>query len=169
MKRFLLILLSVLLLLTMFGCTQEEALEKPVNFYYRRSNIEYKQEGGVIAAEQRESLGHETDVRYLLSEYLKGPASGGLQQVFPEGMTIVSMYYEDKNIKMTFSFHLAELTGMDLTIACACLTMTVMELTGAESVQIYAAGTLLDEYQSITMDKNSLLLLDTSAEVKYQK
>ena len=164
MKRFLLILLSVLLLLTMFGCTQEEALEKPVNFYYRRSNIEYKQEGGVIAAEQRESLGHETDVRYLLSEYLKGPTSGGLQQVFPEGMTIVSMYYEDKNIKMTFSFHLAELTGMDLTIACACITMTCMELTDVTVVRIRAENTTLDGAEFIEMSAASLLLVDFGKE-----
>ena len=167
MKRFLILLLCLSLLLPIFGCSQQEkAPEKPVNYYYRRASIDYKNESGVIGAEQRESLGHEGQVRYLLSEYLKGPKSSEFSQIFPADLTILSIHYADTRAKITFSFQLAQLTGIDLTIACACITMTVIELTGAESVQIFAAGALLDEYQSITMDKNCLLLLDESAQGK---
>ena len=166
MRKLLSILLCLALLLPILGCTEENQPEKPVNFYYRRAEIAYKDDSGVIAAEQRESAGHEGDIRYLLFAYFDGPLSDQFRQVFPENLSVISLHYAENTAKITLSFHLAQLSGMDLTIACACLTMTIIELTGVESVQISAAGALLDEYQSITMDKDCFLLLDSSKDAK---
>jgi len=161
MKRLISILFCICMFLPLFGCAQEETIQKPVTFYYRRSEVAYGESDGVIATEQRESLGHEGDILYLLSQYLSGPQSGKLAQTFPDDLVIVSLHYENNLAKIIFSYHLAELSGLDLTIACACVTKTVIELTGVEAVQMSAAGELLNEYQSITMDSDCLLLLDT--------
>ncbi len=166
MKRMIAILLSISMILPLLGCTQEEEIQKPVTFYYRRADIAYGGSDGVVATEQRESLGHEDDIPYLMSMYLAGPQSYKLLQTFPPDLFIVSIHYVDDFAKIVFSFHLSELSGIDLTVACACITMTMIELTGVESVQISAASALLDDYQTITMDKDCLLLLDSSAKAK---
>ena len=166
MRKLLSLLLCLALLLPIMGCSQEESPEKPVNFYYRRAEIGYTDDMGVISREQRESAGYEEDVRQLLSVYFDGPVSTELQQLFPEDLAVISLHYAGNTAKITLSYHLGQLHGIDLTVACACLTMTVIELTGVDSVQIFAAGTLLDEYQSITMDKDCFLLLDTSKDAK---
>ena len=164
MKRLFAVLLCICTFLSLLGCSQKEEIQKPVTFYYRRANITYEGSDGVVSTEQRESAGHEKDIPYLLGEYLDGPRSSELAQTFPDGMFVVSIQYADNMAKIIFSFHLAELRGIDLTVACACITMTVIELTGVDSVQISAAGALLDDYQSITMDRSCLFLLDGSAQ-----
>lgn len=167
MKRLISILLCLSMLLPLIGCSEErETPKRPVNFYYRRADIRYGQSEGVITSEERESIGYEDDLRGLLLEYIGGPVSGDLARTFPEDTVIISFYYSDGTAKINFSHQFAQLTGIDLTIACACVTMTVIELTGIETVQISAAGALLDDYQYITMDKDCLLLLDTGAKSK---
>ena len=163
MKRLIAFLLCICVVLPLFGCNQTEKPKKPVNFYYRRSIINYDQDDGVISPESRESQGHEEDINYLLTEYLKGPILNKYVQVFPDGTFLVSIHYMDDAAAVVLSAHLATLTGIDLTIACACITMTIIDLTGVETVQIYAANSLLGDYQSITMDKNCILLLDSGA------
>ena len=56
----------------------------------------------------------------------------------------------------------ARLTGLDLTIACACLTATVCDMTGVQMVTIKAETQLLDGNKSITMQRDHLLLLDSN-------
>ena len=167
MKRFLSVLLCLSMMLPLFGCAREEAeIQKPVTFYYRKANVSFNDAESVIAREQRESYGHEGDIPYLMGMYLKGPSSADFHKTFPADTFIVSIHYMDNLAKIVFSFHFAELSGIDLTVACACVTMTMMELTDVESVQISAAGALLDDYQSITMNKDSLLLLDNGTKGK---
>lgn len=166
MKRVLCILLCVCLILPLLGCNQTVEIEKPVTYYYRRTEVSYGTSDGVIGSEQRESIGHENDMFYLLAQYVSGPHSAEFSQTFPDNLIVVSVHRSKKLVRIVFSYHFAELTGIDLTIACACITKTVMDLTGTDAVQISAAGELLDEQQTITMDRNSLLLLDESTKGK---
>jgi len=52
---------------------------------------------------------------------------------------------------------------LDLTIACACLTATVCDMTGVQSVTIQTENRLLDGNKSITMTWENILLLDSNA------
>ena len=52
------------------------------------------------------------------------------------------------------------LTGMDLTLACACLTLTACELTGAKGITVSTETTLLDGNRSVSMTVEEVLLLD---------
>lgn len=164
MKKAIAALLLFTILLPLLGCnTASEKPNDPVSFYYRREKLTYSDADSVVAAEPRESAGRGTDLPYLLGEYLKGPISEGFSSTFPEQVTVISFQITGSKAKITLSEQFAAATGMDLTIACACLTLTVIELTGAESVEIRAENTTLNNAPQIIMDKNCLLLLDSSA------
>lgn len=162
MKRMLCILLTAAMLLGICGCTgPNEDIKEPVSFYYCREvdKVTYGASDGVVVREIREGSGME-DPAEILSLYLKGPQSDGLNRTFPKGVTLVSFTAEDKTAVIVLSDFFSALTGMDLTLACACLTLTVCELTGAEGITVTTETTLLDGNRSISMTTADILLLD---------
>lgn len=164
MKRTISVLLLLCLLLPVFGCTNAADNPKdPVSFYYRQQKLTYSDESSVIAPEAREAAGHKEDIPYLLAEYLKGPKAEAFLRTFPQQTRLISFRANKATAEIALSEHFASLTGMDLTIACACLTMTVIELTGVETVKISAENAMLNNAPQITMDKTCLLLIDSSA------
>lgn len=163
MKKLLISILLFCLVLPCIACSRQERIERPVAYYYCRAELSYDGAGSVITSEQRESAGHEEDLSYLINQYLLGPNSVELLQTFPLGTKLVSMGMKDTEAELILSDAFAKLSGMDLTIACACITMTVTELTGAETVHIRTESELLNNMQKITMTKDDLLLFDSSA------
>lgn len=164
MKKFLIVVLAVVMLLPIFGCAEKEPeIVSPVTYYYRRNEISFESETGIIAPETREAQSHENDLTYLLNQYFDGPNDKALQRTFPLGTQLVSISVSAQHTVILVSGHLANLKGIDLTIACTCITMTVMELTGTNKVEIKADRALLNDAESIIMDLDSLLMLDDSA------
>ena len=161
MKKLLCILL-VLCMLPLFGCAQpEDPIENPVFFYYRQKNLTYDNETSVIAKELRDAGARLDDFSYLLEQYLQGPESETLLRTFPRGSRVSFRVQEDTAV-IVVNRNFATLTGIDLTLACACLTLTVCELTGTEHALIQGQDMLLDGNQSISMSRSSILLLDSS-------
>ncbi len=165
MKRTASIILILALLLGLCACGEtKNDLEDPVNLYYLRvQNLEELYHGSadsVIMAEQVEGLGHRKDMAYFLSLYFRGPTDAALVSPCPAGTKLVGYELADSVLYLTLSDNFAELSGIDLTLACACLTMTFLELTEAEAVQIQAETELLDGKSSIIMDADIILLLD---------
>lgn len=161
MKRLICLILLVLLLLP--GCNiQEEEFIQPVKFYFLKSNVTYFSAEGVIAPETREAEGHWEDYRYLLNLYLDGPITSDLKRVFPKNVELVQLELLEDSATLTLNDAAARLTGLDLTIACACLTATVCDMVGVQAVTIRAETQLLDGNKSITMNRNHILLLDSS-------
>ena len=164
MKRFLSFLLIIALCLPLLACAKEAVrIQEPVSFYYRRQDLAYGEENSVILSEMREAAGRLNAPEYLLQEYLAGPISEGLAHTFSNGTTLVHYVCDSTKATLTLSSHIANLSGMDLTIACACLTLTVMELLDVETVEIRAEDALLNDAEAIIMDRESLLFLDDSA------
>lgn len=165
MRKLLCILLALALALPLLGCQQEEDLESPVKFYYRQGDIQYGAADGVIAHELREAAGHEDNVPYLLSLYLKGPKSGNLNRTFPKGVTLISFEADEYSANIVLSDFFSVLTGQDLSLACACLTLTVSGLTGVHELTVRTESTLLDGNESITMNRSHIVLFDDSTEL----
>ena len=164
MKRYTALLLILALFLCLTACAREDnTIREPVSFYYRRAELTYGSSDSVILSESSDAAGHTDDLIWLLGEYLKGPQSENLLQTFPSGTTLVSLTVEEGTATIVLSVQFGRLTGMDLTVACACLTKTVLGLTDAETVVIQAVNTDLDGAQQIVMDESSLLMLDESA------
>ena len=162
MKRVFCILLLVLLFLA--GCdSQEEVFVDPVNFYYPKADVTYFSAEGVISREIREAEGHRQDYEYLLGLYLRGPESRELNHVFPQNAALIRLEISNNIATVILNDATARLTGLDLTIACACLTATVCDMTGVQTVTIRTDTQLLDGNKSITMNRDQVLLLDNSA------
>ena len=168
MKRILCLFLVCALCLPLLGCKPKtEDIEDPVNFYYRRSadTITFGKADGVITSEQREAAGHRDDPAYLINLYLKGPAGTGMNRTFPKGVELVKFSLEGGCAYITVSDFFSTLTGINLALACACLTLTVCELTGAKQLTVSTSNTLLDGNRTVTMTPEDLLFLDENDSV----
>ena len=161
MKRLTAILLLCAIALSLGACNdRQEKIQVPVNFYYPRQEATYGASDSLIAPVTAEGMGYSNDPVGLLTVYLQGPGDNRYRSPFPEGTRIVSMELVNGIVRLTLSENFAALTGMDLTIACACLTLTALDLTGANSVRISAEGTTLSGSDYIRMDRSCLTLLD---------
>ena len=162
MKRLICLLLLAVLFLP--GCDEQKAeFAEPVNFYFLKANVTYFTSDGVITKEVREAQGHGQDYEYLLKMYLRGPESTEVKRVFPKNVELVRFELSEDSALVVLNDATARLTGLDLTIACACLTATICDMTGVQTVTVKAETQLLDGNKSITMNRDHILLLDSNA------
>lgn len=153
MKRLISILLTVLLL---SGCTEQ--LKEPVSFYYVRSGYE-EDMSNIIGTERREAAGHRGDLSYLMALYFMGPADEELLAPLPGNVHILSVTHKGQEVILHLSETDDSVTDAQFTVACACLTLTCLELTGAETVTIISGN------RSVRLDEENLLLRDLPAAV----
>lgn len=161
MKKTLCLILAMLLLLPMLGCTEPEPeIREPVKFYFRQTSYDYTDPGGVISSETVDAYGFRQDYEYLLNQYLKGPTDPALSRVVPKTVDMISLHIKEDEAHLVLSDFFAILTGMDLTIACACLTLTVCEMTGVKKLTVSTPNALLDGSRSITMRATDITVQD---------
>ena len=156
MKRILVFALILCLVLPMFGCAWPGSSKESVSFYYQSRNYLHGKEGSVLVAEQRDASGHSTDLEYLMRLYLMGPYDEALLSPFPQDLRITDIRMGQDTVILSMTEQLSTLTGIQRSIACSCLALTCLDLTDAESV------ILMWENEIITMDRNSILLYDSS-------
>lgn len=163
MKKLLSILLAVCCCLGILGCSQKDkAPENSATVYLKREKPVFGAADGVIAPVYMDISGQSQDPAQLLGKYLRGVPGEGFVSPFPKGLFLISFKLEGLTAKVILSDGIAELTGMDLTVALTCLTQTVMSLTGCREVIISAATALLDGEKFITLSQDSFLLVDDS-------
>lgn len=167
MKRIVAAVLLLLLLPVLCACAPDKEIVSPVSFHYLRTpqpngEIHHGSADSVITAEIRESADHAKDYSYLLDIYLLGPLDANCRTPYPVGTFLEEFTLENGIAHITLSDNFGSLTGIDLTLACGCLTLTVMDLTGADTVIIRAEGTMLDGRESVTMDRSSIILTDNT-------
>lgn len=163
MKKLIAIVISLLLLPGICGCQKQEQQPEGIAFYYCVTELSFGIQDKAIEAEYRQGITKDHWAN-VLDLYLRGPETAGLRSPFPAGLKTVATSMEQNTAYITVTEELASLSGLELTLACASLAMTCLELTGAETIVISADGALLDGQKSITIDANTLLLLDTVTE-----
>ena len=164
MRKFLCILLSLVCLFGILGCSREEKIpENAVTVYFKTANYDYGAEEGMIGKTYLDTNGHEDDYSYLINTYLHTTPAEGFASTFPQGVSLVRFRLESLTANVTLSNHMKDCTGMDLTIALTCLTRTIISMTGCQEVILSAEDTLLNGEKFITLNADSFLLSDHSA------
>ena len=161
MKRLTAILLMIALSAGLFGCTAQE-LRSPTSFYYYRSDPVFAGTDGVISPELRVLAGTEDDLDAILELYFRGPNSRELENLIPESCPVPQWTIDGDTLHLHFSQELADLSGVELTLASACLTRTFLELTHCQTLILTAEGRLLNGEASMTLTLESLNLRDDS-------
>lgn len=137
-----------------------ERIKDPVTFYYVRAEYAYSSTESVLGSEEREASGHRHDLSYLMALYLIGPSDEALVSPLPRGTRFYSIEEKENSLLLHLSDTAGVLSDSDFTIACACLTMTCLELTKAEEV------TIISGERTVTMSRDNLTLFDTSIETQ---
>lgn len=157
MKRISCLLLFLCLLLT--GCASiTEYSNDAVTFYYLCRNYQEDMES-VIESEKRDAAGNREDLNYLLALYLIGPSADELVSPLPEGTQIQSARQRGSTVTLRLSDTEKDLTDAEFTLACACLSLTCLDLTDADEVIIHSGP------RSITMTRENLTLTDSAIAV----
>ncbi len=152
MKRILCSLLIICLCSGIVGCGfagQEEA-----KFYYRQAEFQYGAQEGAIIAENHSIAGHEGDLPYLIMLYLSGPVTEEIRSPFPKNTLLVSATQEKSSVVIELSSLDASLTDSEFSLACACMTLTCIDITGAHAVTINSGS------RSVTITADTLVLYD---------
>lgn len=148
MKRFFCVLLFLIFLLS--GCGKED----DVIFYYRPTDYLAGTPESVLSGERRNVKGYTDDLNFLISLYLSGPLDPDLMSPFPNGTKLLSTELEPSQLTIQLHDLPQNLSDSEFSLACACLSMTCMELTDVQSVTILCGS------RNITMDVSLLTLYD---------
>lgn len=151
MKRMICLILAMCFLFSGCGFFGER-IREPVTFHYLCTN--YPEDlCCVINTEQREASGHSTDLAYLLALYQMGPAAETLRSPLPAG-TQIRVEKQDGQLLLELSEAAQALSDVEYTLACACLTLTCLDIIPTEAVTVSCGD------RSKTMTGNSLILYD---------
>lgn len=160
MKRCICILL-IMTLIAFCGCSnQEQAEYAEAAFYYCTDTIQYDSDNGVFASENRKIDQNSDNITTVINAYLSGPLDDELISPFPSNASVVDFAQNGKTATITLSRHFARLTGIDLTVACSCITLTLNRLLGVDCVVICADELQLDGKTSVTMHIRDVVLWD---------
>lgn len=159
MKKSICILMASLLLF-LCGCSASQNNLDTVTFYYCTERMQYKSERSAFYPEQRK-VAYDDPIE-LLNLYLKGPVDEHLDTPFPAGVTVVDFVQEDSTARIKLSNQVGRLSGIDLSVACATLTMTVADLFGTDTIVISGSDVLLDGKKAITLSVSDIIWSDTT-------
>lgn len=161
MKRTRALMLCLVLTLGLFACERPQ-LQTPGTFYYLRSETAYTGSDGVFAPEQRELDGIQADLGALVELYCRGPVTEGLENPLPPDTSLLSHWLENGVLTLEFSNQLAQLDGIELTIAAGCLARTFLKLTDARKLILKSDDALLGGQTAMELSADDLELHDDS-------
>ena len=166
-NRILCLLLA--LALTLSGCAAAAATareEDNCQLYYLVRDLE-KTAGGDALGTERSALPKESDdtlqtqVEALMNALLAGPGDGGLASPFPEGTRLLGVELRGSHAKVDLSSHYRSLSGISLTLADYCITLTLTQLSAVRSVSILVRGQELSYRDSQRFRPRDVLLSST--------
>jgi len=164
MKKVTAMILCLFLCCTICSCNMSsDQSSTAVSFYYTTDIIHYKTNSNVIEKEIFDAGAQRSDLEYLLTTYLSGPTNDKMISPFPPAVKLSQATVKDNTVNIVLSNEFAMLAGHELTIACACLTLTALNITQAESVLISADSALLNNTEFISMDGSCIYLVDAAA------
>ena len=161
--RYKLIAVWILLLcLFLSACSPVPSYPTDNCFYYKNATVAYHSENGLIGQQRIADTYGAADWTQLLDDYFAGPTDPQLVSPFPAGTQLVYLSVYQDTAQAVLSREFADLTGAELTTACACLALTIQGITHCSFVQISAVDALLDNQPSIAIDPSILSFYDSA-------
>lgn len=159
MKRSICFLIFFAIVFGLIGCADRgEAMQEPKHRYYRTNPNEYKNTRKTIDCEVFDAAIYNDDLKLLLNDYLMGPQSENLINPFPDSCAVESIVFHEDEVHLALNSGFSKLTGIDLSLACACISLTLFELTDCKSVHIAVPDILLDGQHEIVLQRNDVIL-----------
>ena len=144
MKRVLTLMLALCLIFSGCGAQKTNGQGNQVLFYYEQRGASELTADSMIASESRNT--YAGALGPVLELYFRGPKQDSLISPFPDGTEVISVSQENGTTELTLSNAFYSLQGVNLAVACACLTQTVCAYTGERTM------TLSDELGRIHME-----------------
>ena len=154
MRKLSIFLLIIIIAVGLLACKNDEI---SVNFYYCSEYPSYYNNELILQSETRTLGTPLSDLESLLSAYLDGPYNVLLRSPFPKGTKLVSVQPGKEMIEVVLSDEFATLEGINLTLACACISNTLLEISNAEMIRIRTESVPLANTEYIDMTQKSLL------------
>ena len=164
MKRLILLCLAAVLVLA--GCAPAEQGEGDY-LIYGRTALETSGGGDAIGAWRSTAMGEPAErVASALVHQILAPGEEGYESPLPQGTRLLSLHIENGLATVDLSAQYAGLSGVDLTIADACITLTLCQMPAVERVCILAQGNPLPYRLRQTMTADEVLLSGRDEEVR---
>ena len=161
-------ILWALVLALLCGCSAPAqptpAPVQPFRFYYRASQVRFDSDQGLIVPLTVDLGQNAVSEQELLERYLRGPGQEDLLLPCPKATRLQSVERSGFTITVNLTREYAGLTGVDGSIADACLAMTLLQLEGIRAVRIRAMGDADTVLRDNTLSENDLLLFDSGEE-----
>lgn len=160
MKRLIALLCAAALVLGLTACDARRNSDSEARFYYRTARVDYAAGESPIAPELRAAEG---DLPAVLQQYLNGPEDSEYISPFPKNLTLIDCRQSGDTLELVLGEQFAALSGVDLTVARACIALTGLELTNTGRVSIRVENAPEDAVP-VVLTREELLLYDNSLE-----
>ena len=163
MKKTFCIIFIISILLSFCACSnQNRTIVAPAQFFYCTSNISFNTQEDVIASEIRETADFSNDLTALANDYLSGPSSAHLRSPFPYGSAVLWINTSESELVFVMNQQFMQLSGIEQSLACSCLSKTFFLLTDAERITIRGREGISDSKDAVIMTRDNLLFQDRS-------
>lgn len=140
MRRCGLAALLAALLLGLSGCGETQVAEG-VRLWFPVVQSGSQPPAAALSWELYETNTQTTDVTTVMRVLLNGPTGEGLEDPFPADTRLLGYTLSaDGLLQLDLSAPYGDLTGIDLTLADYCITLTMCQLEGVEQVSITVNG-----------------------------
>lgn len=141
MRRFAALFLSLVMLLGFAGCsTKGDTRINPITFYYKNTDLRYNSEAKVLYGRDVDLENDQIPISEVVSLYLEGPDETFLESPFPPNARLEQAVWTGDLLKLTLSDEFNSLTGLDRTLAMACLTLTLTQVKGIDRIQVFTSN-----------------------------
>lgn len=162
--------LTALLLafLLLCGCAAAAAEQpqyaNPIRFYYLSREGGHNDQTGALGYQTVDLVRFDRTVADILEQYFSGPTSWDYVSPFPDGTRCADVRLDGGVLRVRLSEAYAQLSGVRLTLANACLTLTLEQLGFVRSVRIETSGSMLSGQRESSFTRSSFVLTDKSSE-----
>ncbi len=155
-------LLAALLLTGCAAPAEPENQEEGTLIYYLVPEEEARGGDRIRASRELLDLPEDTEgqATAVVERLLAGPSEGGMLSPLPEGVELLNLEIRERTAHVDLGEGLRELSGVDLTLADYCLTLSLTALGSIRSVVLTAQGRPVGQQPKQVFYEQDVLLND---------